>query len=608
MDKYRYREMIDFVKKGKLVMWLYRIGLCLCLAAPLGMAQERPVIEASDVVFMYVPSDPAQYDTYQGTVTGWGGRAGSREAKDVENYRRRVDEARQHGLKYCGSVDYLVDFGGYIDFNPGHFMDAVCRDLDGNPLRVPWLWDHKHKGHPSYWFCTNNPNHQAYIRDQVERACLAPIDGLHIDDYSGTSACSDYNGGCFCKVCMEGFRGYLKNRFSIEELKEKGIDDIGSFDYQAFLKSKGVTGEKYRKQHWQSPLIAEFQDYQNECMKERIRATFEYAEKLRGKPLLRSVNSHAGSPRTLLPAPIIDYFCGEVSHQAASEQVSRDPVFVYRLVEAVGDRQTATASGQDWAWIKAHEKPGLVRAWIAQAYAHGSVFMVPHHQWCYTQELGTHWWDGKPEDFADLYQFVRRNRALLDGYSSLANTAVLCVDSGFNAMEDAAGELTRGNIPHDLIYVSYPKDREDELISQLSRYDAVITASSENLPKLENTRYLVWKGLSEFPAEFKQPVRVEGAGRIAVSLRYNPHRQDAPVVCHVLNQNYDVQKDSVEPVSIQLILREDLFKKATGGKAFQSAVLHAPKAESRTIELKREGNTYSLTLENLGLWGVVELK
>ncbi|MFB3786361.1 MAG: hypothetical protein ACE15F_08325 [bacterium] len=589
-------------------MWLYRISLCLCLAAPLGLAQERPVIQASDVVFMYVPNDPGQYDTYQGTVTGWGGRSRSRDAKDVENFRKRVEEAHNHGMKYCGSVDYLVDFAGYIDFNPERFMDAVCRGLDGNPLRVPWLWDHKHKGHPSYWFCTNNPDHQAYIRDQVERACLAPIDGLHIDDYSGTSACSDYNGGCFCPVCMEGFRGYLKKRFSSEELKEKGISDADSFDYQAFLKSKGVTNEQYRRQHWQCPLVTEFQDYQNECMQERIRATFEYAEQLRGRPLLRSVNSHAGSPRTLLPAPIIDYFCGEVSHQAASEQVSRGPVFVYRLVEAAGRRQTATASGQDWAWIKAHEKPGLVRTWIAQAYAHGSVFMVPHRQWCYTQELGTHWWNGKPEDFADLYQFVRENRALLDGYNSLANTAVLCTDSGFNAMEDAAGELTRANIPHDLIYVSNTQENEDELIHQLFRYESVITSQSDNLPQVERTRYLAWNGLSECPAEIKQSVSVDGAERIAVSLRYNPDRNDAPVVCHVLNQNYDVQKDTAAPVTIRLNLREDLFKKATGGRALQSAVLHEPKTESREIELKKEGGSYLFTLENLGLWGMVELK
>lgn len=589
-------------------MRFYLVSLWFCLAAPLGLAQERPVIQASDVVFMYVPNDPGQYDIYQGTITGWGGRSRSRDAKDVENFRKRVEEAHQHGMKYCGSVDYLVDFGGFIDFNPDHFMDAVCRGLDGNPLRVPWLWDHTHQGHPAYWFCTNHPDHQAYIRDQVERACLAPIDGLHIDDYSGTSACSDYNGGCFCKVCIEGFRSYLKKHFSSEELKEKGISDIDTFDYQAFLKSKGVTNEQYRKQHWQCPLTTEFQHYQNECMKERIRATFEYAEKLRGRPLLRSVNSHAGSPRTLLPAPIIDYFCGEVSHQAASEQVARGPVFVYRLVEAVGRRQTATASGQDWAWIKAHDKPGLVRTWIAQAYAYGSVFMVPHRQWCYTQELGTHWWNGKPEDFADLYQFVRENRALLDGYKSLANTAVLCVDSGFNAMEDASGELTQANIPHDLIYVSNTQENQGELIRRLSQYDEIITAQSDNLPKLEKVHYLAWNGLSEYPDELKRYVLVTGAERIAVSLRYKPGQKDAPIVCHILNQNYDVQKDAVEPVTIQLALREDLFKKAAGGRALHSVILHVPKAESRTIERKREGDAYTLTLENLGLWGVVELK
>ena len=411
---------------------------------------ERPVIRASDVVFMYAAGDPSLYDAFHGTVVGWGGRPRSRRPEDVERFRRRVEEAQGRGMRYCASVDFLVDFRGFIDFRPQTFSEAICRDLDGEPITVPWLWDHSYKGHPAYWFCTNNPDYRAYLRDQVERACLAPIDGLHIDDYRGTSACSAFMGGCFCDHCMRGFREFLRERLSKEELRELGIEEIDSFDYREFLRSKGITAERFRRER--CPLGDLFQEFQDRRVTELLREIFEYAERLRGKPLLRSVNSNASSPYALLPAPLIDYFCGEVDHRASTGEVPLEPILVYKLVEGLGKRQTATASGRDWAWIKASEKPGLVRTWIAQAYAFGSTFMVPHNQWCYTPELGTHWWKGKPEDFGFLYGFVRDHAPLLDGYVSLARIAILYDERDFHVVREAALRMAELNIPFAIVF------------------------------------------------------------------------------------------------------------------------------------------------------------
>jgi hypothetical protein len=53
-------------------------------------------------------------------------------------------------------------------------------------------------------------------------------------------------------------------------------------------------------------------------------------------------------------------------------------------------------------------------------YAHGQRFMVPHpsRQWCFTQELGTHWYEAPVAEYAPLYGFVRANMALLDGFEA----------------------------------------------------------------------------------------------------------------------------------------------------------------------------------------------
>lgn len=571
-----------------------------------GERTERPRINASDVVFMYTPSDPTQYDAYAGTVAGWGGRPRTHNAQDVEGFRQRVAEAQRRGVRYCASVDFLVDFGGFIDFRPDNFMDAVCRDLDGNPIRVPWLWDHKHKGHPAYWFCTNNPDYQAYLRDQVQRACSAPIDGLHIDDYAGTSSCSAWNGGCFCPHCKQGFREYLRQRLSPDELKQKGVERIDEFDYQMFLKSRGVTAEQFRKERGKLPLGDVFQRFQNERMKQTVGGVFEFAEKLRGKPLVRSVNSSASAPQTLIVSPLIDYFCGEVGHHAGSAQAPVEPAFVFRMVEALGRRQTATAGGHDWAWIKANEKPGLVRTWIAQAYAFGSAFMVPHNQWCYTEQLGTHWWKGKPEDFAYLYRFVRERAALLDGCVSFANTALVYSNANFGEIRNAALELTRANVPFAIVVAG-----DDELPLRLTAesiapYDYLLTGANplsgeqQQVIQKSSAHVAPWKGLAQLPDAIKKQVVVNGSDRVRVSLRCKPN---APLVCHVLNQNYDKDKDDVQPVDVQITLNGDLLKKDA-----REAIIHAPQRDPVRAPMMKNGDAMSFEVKGLGLWAVVEVK
>jgi len=587
---------------------------CILSAIAEESAKARPFIKASDVVFMYPAEDPSQYDAYSGTVVGWAGRPRERNAQAVEAFQSRVAEAHKRGMRYCGSDDFLVDFRGFIDFRPETFMDAVCLDLDGNPIRVPWLWDHEYKGHFAYWWCTNNPDYQAFLRDQAERACMAPVDGLHLDDYSGTSACSAYNGGCFCRYCIAGFREYLRQHFSPEQLSEMEIERIDEFDYCEFLKSKDITAEQFKKSRSACPLGEVFQDFQNSRMKKRVQEVFEYAEQLRGKLLLRSLNSSASSPRALLPAPLIDFFCGEVPHHAENVQAPVEPVLVYRLVEALKRRQTATAAGHDWAWIKANEKPGLVRTWIAQTYAFGSVFMVPHRQWCYTAELGTHWWQGKPEDFAYIYRFVRERASLLDGYVSLSSTALIYNNENFPEIREAALKLTEANIPYKIIIAGDEELHIRLTAEAIASYKYIIVGSKslsdeqEEILAKSQAQVIRWKGPSGLPDEITKPSIIEDADHVRVSIRYNPDGSDALITCHLLNQNYELKEDEVHSVDVQFTLNQNLLGQTVSVADISAAVVHMPNRKSVHIPVVKTDATISFEVKNLDLWAIVELR
>lgn len=152
-------------------------------------AGER-VIRRSDVVFMY--DDPKLYETYGCTVLGWAGSAN----------RDRIARAHAAGVRHFScSVGFLTEFKRVIDFDE-NFLDAACRNFAGEPFIVPWLWDHDHNGRPAYWWCTNSPLYRRYLEMRLGETMKVEPDGLHVDDYRGTSGSITWLSGGFCEHCM----------------------------------------------------------------------------------------------------------------------------------------------------------------------------------------------------------------------------------------------------------------------------------------------------------------------------------------------------------------------------------------------------------------------
>ena len=374
---------------------------------------DRPSIRHSDVVFMY--DNPDMYEPYGCTVMGWAGSAN----------QRRIELAHSKGVRlFSVSVGFLTEFSGMIDFND-EFLDAACRNFAGEPFVVPWLWDHKHKGQPAWWWCTNSPLYRRYLESRLRQRMPTGPDGLHIDDYRGTSGAFTWLSACFCRHCLAGFRQYLGDHVDQAELERLGITDLKDFDYRQFLIDRGVTPEDYQRRRDSLPLADEFYDFQVRSNTAYVAEYRKRAEQIRGKPLTLSVNSGLNDAQALAIAPQLTYFCCEVPHDAASLAAPTHPIYVYKLGEGLERPITSTASGQDWAYVYEHNKPCLVRMWIALSYALGQNLMAPHRQWCYTQEKGTHWYSGPTDEYAYMYRFVREHASLLDGYEAVAPVAVV---------------------------------------------------------------------------------------------------------------------------------------------------------------------------------------
>ena len=172
-------------------------------------------IRRSDVIFMY--DNPERYEAYGCTVLGWAGHGG----------REHVAQAHAKGVDlYTYAVGFRTEFSRMIDFSPD-FLDAACRDLSGEPFIVPWLWDHKHKGQPAWWFCANSPLYRAYLDSRLVQLADTDADGLHIDDYTGTAGTVTRGIGCFCPHCMAGFRAYLADRLVLSLINLRQVKPEG---------------------------------------------------------------------------------------------------------------------------------------------------------------------------------------------------------------------------------------------------------------------------------------------------------------------------------------------------------------------------------------------
>lgn len=406
--------------RGQVTANILWVGLLVCLTsgvlygasdavAPAGPAGE-PVLRHSDVVFMGAASDEA-YRAYGATFVAWGG------AETAEQVKRHHDM----GVRCTGAM-WCLTAGAENIHNDPKLRAACAVDIQGNPVEVPWLFDHTYQGTKTYFGCTNHPEFQKLCRERVRQAMAGRADGLHVDDHSGTAGAAWWHGGGFCDYCMSGFRDYLKKHATKEQLQQAGIERIDDFDYRTLVRKHATTRQKYLRVQHQIPLMDLFLEFQVEAAAEHIRQLGQLAAEAAGHPVLLSANACLPDQTQTYVVKYLTHIVCEVGQNASAGTRQLDhAVGAYELAARLGKPLAATASGQDWAFVKQNNCEELVRFWIALAYAHGQRFMTPHpyRQWCFSDKLGTHWYAAPVEPYAPLYRFIRENAVWFDGFEAV---------------------------------------------------------------------------------------------------------------------------------------------------------------------------------------------
>ena len=563
------------------------LSLLPCLAAPAPL----PVLKRSDVVFM-CPAPKTVYEAYGATVLAWG---------DAPNAKSLEQAA---GLKYFGSVGMVTEFARYFERFPDTYERGLCRNLKGQPFKVPWLTDLQHKGVPFWWCCTRQPLFRQYISERVVQTVKGGAYGVHIDDPLGTAGALFVEGGCFCGQCISEFRDYLK-RLPAEELTLMGVPDAGAFDYADTLRQ--WLAEKPGRKVTEHPLWNRWRAWQLRDAAAFLSELRTLAARTAGKPVPMCANASLMWGPHLIEYQALDFFSAEVGYHASEKALSDEPLAACRIAEAVRRPLAATAGGGDWAFIKENNLPGLVQSWAALGYAAGNCLMAPNLQWCYTRQKGTHWYQGPQQKFAPLYRFVRQNASLFDDYETFPDIIVAYAQRTFERdrgkFAGLCHQLAAANLSFRLALGG-----DDIVEHALSAGDfsgpapvlvlepeAFQPADRALLAALPPARRL--ETVESALAKVTPAARATSAGELRVLPRVKP----SSAVIHLVNWNYSAARDTVEPAKE---VRLNLNLRVLGVPGAKRARFFAPERETVPIEV-RDG---ALTIPEVGLWTVIEVR
>ena len=315
-------------------------------------------------------------------------------------------ESSRAFVAQCKAAGYVV--GGTLNCQPTDspsaatrtFSDARTVNMKGEPQKDPWT-----KSYGGRFCCPNNPQYAAIFLAHARYSLDAGVDYFQMDGVQLNSLMTNY-GGCFCVHCLRAFREYLAAHSTPSQRTQWGVDDLAAFDYARFLLSLG-TDPDAGLSAWKGPheLRELFRQFQTEAGLRFLREMHGEIDRIAGRKLAYSCNANEEFLTDY--AAVHDFALNET--YPAKEG---DPAFLYerRL-------RPAHELGKTFLMTFVSDDVPHNRRFIASAYALGANVIVP---WDVFTGLDSPRFFGTPEQFSDLFGFVRANAGILEGYAEAA--------------------------------------------------------------------------------------------------------------------------------------------------------------------------------------------
>jgi len=552
---------------------------------------------------------------------------------DAKRWGRFIDKMHEQGKLVCAEMrpaTHMNELLEYVMTNDS-LQAAACVDLHGKPIEVSWMVGHIYQGRTPVFLCSNQPRYRQFLRDQVRYFIAAGVDGIMVDD-GGGSFFARGRGGCFCAYCMEGFRAYLGERYTAEQLKQQGVDDLDSFDYRQFVLRQEEGGRSYRnpRERQKIPFNRDFNDFLLHSDVELFRELHKISCELAGKHIpMGWDNVDFGGDRAGY-YPFWDVFYSEINYRnfgvdgrIPGTEFSPGIVMLDKFADAMGKWYIPTPGPRAWEAVMRNDVESLLRLWVAFSYANGSALRYPRKGWIFSTE--TPWYFPPKEDFEPLYAFIRGHRELFDDYEAVQQVGVLFAQSRqggggsyYRPLRHVCANLVELNVPFGMAVAG------DELLAnrlqgdEAERFEVMLIPEPIRLIDGQQEIVARWKQrgaaisvkreddvATKIKDRVKPLVAVEDDSGVWLFPRHIPGEPDSPVVCHVVNPHFDAKQDVAIPrTDVPVRLRSGLL----GNRRVGKVTYHAPASKPRTLEHRIEGACVHLTIPRVELWGVLSIE
>ena len=589
-------------------------------------AEIKPIsIPKSMILFTQVSSATVEnIDRYKANGIFWGHMPHDNIASDndMQNWASGVRKHISNGLDFVGRGEFDWGWKWMIDFmqDPGSYW---VKNLDGN--NVLWGSGDWYNGHQHCWQSHQGPEFVAWLKYQVDRMLFAPVTHIMFDSQTSATRTLNWYGGDFSKHSISGFRNYLAEKYTEDELNNLGISDISSFDFGVYLKSQGYTNNSYKQSVGDiqntEPLCAEFVYYQRHRLNEVMEELLAYIDIL-APDVPVGATTCMMEPRGYIFSDRLDYLAGEYSHTVGpADGVPFNPLTHYKAAEAVGKTLILFPYPNAWKTIRDRNNPRHARTWIAQAYAMGAIFSIPGNIW-----MNPGSWDPGWQNYYDVYQFVRKIEKLIDNYEPVSNVGFVypvlaSIKGGMDGSDitqASTKNLIEQNFSFDYLVFGDPGKPIVPTIDKLNSYDVLVTDGESGRLSTEQNQLLQSASPDVVSISNTNAIASRVKGKIDVLIGNDgiqnsristfPRKstdENAPYVIHLINRIYDPGADrSVTHNNVSIKISKGLFD-----EPITSAKFHRVDSDSKDVTVQTDGQgTVTIDVGTLDrCWGLVEL-
>lgn len=321
-----------------------------------------------------------------------------------------INQVKATGRAFGGAVN---NSSLHSDFKTG--TDWLERyailDLDGNPVVAPHMRDWGERLHGCVNDSVFEEGYLAYLKEYID----AGADVMQRDDPNANYSATNW-GACFCEDCMIKFRIYLEDHSTLQERESWGIYTLETFNYRDYLIARSApVGDDFSK--WDGgklkELFVQFQKGSTIDFHQRTRqAINEYVRQFKPEGHV-PMSCNNGVRRWFEIELEFDWTFGELSYSNAS------PEYLYSAMEKAiqYDRMQVITMPKKGNYDNLDAWELLTRQTIATTYSCGGLCMVP---WDVYMPNDAPRYFGTPEQYADLYKFVRDHAEYFDEYEDAA--------------------------------------------------------------------------------------------------------------------------------------------------------------------------------------------